>query len=198
MTSRPRCAKMATLEHSVRGSLFVDYVRMIRSQKAVDWGRHLLDRDLALLRERILPDAWYPMDTFERYGVAILQEVAHGQLEAVRMWGRLQVDALHALHPSLLAPGDVPDTMMRFQVMRKSFFDFDAVAVTEVNDDGARVRVNYHMGPVAEQAATLQTVGFFERLVELAGGTEVESALTARCWAGDPYSTIQLSWSMPG
>lgn len=134
------------------------------------------------------------METFERYGVAILREIAHGQLDAVRMWGRIQVDALHALHPTLLAPGDVPDTMMRFQVMRQSFFDFDALEVLEVHDGGARIRVGYHMGPTAEEAATWQTLGFFERLVALAGAPRVEGELLARCWEGDPQSIIELSW----
>jgi hypothetical protein len=186
------------MERRVRGSLFVDYVRMIRGHKAVDWSQLLPARDLQLLEEHIAPDGWYPMETFERYGVAILQEVACGQLQAVHMWGRMQVDALHALHPSLLAPGDVPDTMMRFQVIRKGFFDFDAVEVLEVHDAGARIRVSYHMGPVAEEAATLQTLGFFERLAELAGASSVEAELTSRSWAGDEQSIIELWWSSAG
>lgn len=167
---------------------------MIRGGKGTDFSHHLTPGDLALLEEEILPDAWYPMDTFERYGLAILAEIARGDLESVRMWGRLQVDALQALHPALLAPGDVPDTMMRFQVVRRGFFDFDALRVLEVHDGGARVRVRYHMGATAEEAATWQTVGFFERLVELAGGAEVEGALVARSWVGDPETIFDLTW----
>ncbi|MFW6050703.1 MAG: hypothetical protein ACODAU_05985 [Myxococcota bacterium] len=186
------------MERHVRGSLFVDYVRMICGHKQVDWGRHLTMRDLALLEEHITPDGWYPMDTFERYGVAILQEIARGQLDAVRMWGRIQVDALHALHPTLLAEDDVPDTIMRFQVIRRGFFDFDAVEVCEVHDGGARIRVRYHMGRVAEEAATWQTLGFFERLVELAGACWVEAELVARSWEGDPDSILALRWGTDG
>jgi hypothetical protein len=60
---------------------------------------------------------------------------------------------------------------------------------------GARLRVSYHMGPSAEEAATLHTLGFFERLVELAGAPSVEAQLTSRSWAGDPRSVIELWWS---
>ena len=35
----------------VRGVLFVDYVRMLRSQKKVDWAQHLAATDLAYLQE---------------------------------------------------------------------------------------------------------------------------------------------------
>ena len=43
----------------VRGVLFLDYVRMLRSQKAVDWSTHLPPEDLTYLSTKIEPDAWY-------------------------------------------------------------------------------------------------------------------------------------------
>ena len=52
----------------VRGVLFLDYVRMLRSQKAVDWAQHMTPEDAAYLATKIEPDAWYPMTTFERFG----------------------------------------------------------------------------------------------------------------------------------
>ena len=59
----------------VRGVLFVDYVRMLRSKKSVDWSRHLPAQDLQYLQMLIDPDGWYPMATFERMGNAILTTV---------------------------------------------------------------------------------------------------------------------------
>ncbi len=68
---------LATIhDRRVRGVLFVDYVRMIRSNKQVDWGRYLSADDLRWLNARIDPDGWYPMESFERFGIAILHEVA--------------------------------------------------------------------------------------------------------------------------
>ena len=64
-----------------RGVLFVDYVRMLRSQKAVDWSQHLAPEDLAYLRTQIDPASWYPMATFERMGNGIMRHIAHGNLE---------------------------------------------------------------------------------------------------------------------
>jgi hypothetical protein len=76
------------LQRHVRGILFVDYVRMVRGRKDVEWKKYLEPEDFVVLSQVIDPDGWYSMETFERLGVGILREIAHGQLEGVRMWGR--------------------------------------------------------------------------------------------------------------
>src|SRR3954470_4305601 len=101
---------------NVKGVLFADYVRMIRGHKDVDWAGHLPREDLFYLRSKIEPEEWYPMETFERFGNAILGEIAGGEIKAVTMWGRMSVDQLTAASPNLLAANDPVDTMMRFRV----------------------------------------------------------------------------------
>jgi len=56
---------------NVKGVLFADYIRMIRSHKGIDWTRLLTIEDLSFLRTQIQPDEWYPMASFERLGNAI-------------------------------------------------------------------------------------------------------------------------------
>jgi hypothetical protein len=178
----------------VRGVLFVDYVRMIRGHAAIDWSRYLEDEDAALLVQPIDPDAWYPMATFERFGVGIIREVAGGQLPAVQMWGRFQVESVRVAHPMLIAAGDPRGTLMRFRSMQRGFFDYDAIDVDEVLDDSAIVSAQYGMGVEAERAACHQTLGFVERMIEAAGGTDVVAKFEARGWDGDPRTLISLTW----
>jgi hypothetical protein len=185
------------LDRRVKGTLFVDYVRMLRAHKGADWSRHLLAEDMSFLVRRIEPDEWYPMDSFERMGIAILAEVAHGNLETVRTFGRISIDWLCQQHPNLLAKGDPRDTLMRFHVLRRSFFDYPALEMTSVSDGEAAVVVGYGMGPRAEEAATWQTLGFFEHLLETAGAREVKAWLSSRTWAGDAATLIQLRWFPP-
>src|ERR1051325_6656517 len=97
----------------VRGVLFVDYVRMLRSQKAVDWSLHLAPEDLPYLQMHIDPGRWYPMATFERMGNAILETVTRGELFPVQLWGRYSAAQLRAANPMLLAPNDPPETVTR-------------------------------------------------------------------------------------
>src|SRR5258708_1193632 len=182
------------LERRVKGTLFVDYVRMLRSRGDIDWSQRLEPADLGYLVQRIDRDGWYPMETFERMGNAILAEIAQGSLEAVRMFGRVSVDWLCKMCDNLVAPGDPRDTIMRFQVLRRSFFDYAALEMGAISDGEASVLVSYGMGPVAEEAASWQTLGFLERLLEVAGATEVKVRFSSRACVGDLVTPIELRW----
>lgn len=186
------------MNRRVRGVLFVDYVRMIRGHKAIDWSKYLLDEDAAMLVRPIDPEGWYPMSTFERLGIGIIREIGGGQLAAVHMWGRFQVEFVRAAHPTLIATDDPRGTFMRFQSLQRSFFDYDAVTVDEVLDDSAQVSVQYGMSAEAEEAACTQSMGFCERMVELAGGTDVVARFDATSWRGAPRTVISLRWREPG
>ena len=180
----------------VKGTLFVDYVRMLRAKKGVDWSRYLAPQDLFLLDQRIQPDAWYPMPSFERMGLAILAEITEGNLDLVRNWGRFQIDALCHVHPNLIAPDDPRESLMRFQVLRQSFFDWPALTIREISDGDASVQVAYGMCDRAEEAASWQTLGFFERLLEMSGAKDARVVFTERSWnTGESKTIITMHWT---
>lgn len=176
------------------GTLFVDYVRMLRARKDIYWPNHFQKEDLPYLTQRIQPEAWYPMGTFERMGLAILELIAQGELDTVRAFGSASVDWLLEQHPNLLSKGDPRESVMRFQVLRQSFFDFPALEVVGVSDSDAQLRIGYQMGPIAEEAAAFQTLGFFTRLLELCGADNVQARFTTRSWAGDRSTLLELTW----
>jgi hypothetical protein len=182
---------------NVRGVLFLDYVRMLRSLKAVDWAAHLPPEDVGYLSTKIEPDAWYPMATFERLGNEILRHVARGELFPVQLWGRYSAAQLRAANPTLLEPNHPIETLNRFRVLRATFFDFIALEVPMLHDDEAQIVIGYHMGMPAEEAAAYQTMGFFEGLLELAGASDVRAKFTERSWAGDPRTLLELLWKTP-
>jgi hypothetical protein len=182
---------------NVRGLLFLDYVRMLKSRKDVAWADHLPPEDVRFLKAKIDPDIWYPMATFERMGNAILKVIAGGDLRPVEMWGRFSVSQLHAANPMLLAKGDPVETLNRFRVLRQTFFDFPALDVLMLHDEEAQIAITYHMGMPAEEAASVQTLGFFASLLELAGASAVSARFSARSWAGDPRTILQLKWTSP-
>ncbi len=178
----------------VKGSLFVDYVRMLRAKKGVDWSRYLAPQDLPYLEQHIEPEGWYPMATFERMGIAILEEVADKNLGLVEQWGRLSIDWLASLHPNLVSKGEPRESLMRFQVLRQSFFDYPALTIREITDDEASIEIAYGMGARAEEAASHQTLGFFARLIEVSGAEVARIGFTARSWNGDPKTILAMTW----
>ncbi len=177
----------------VKGTLFVDYVRMLRAQKNTDWSRHLAPEDLSYLVQRIDADQWYPMGTFERMGLAMLTELSP-DLETIRAWGRWQVDGLCRIHSELVAHGDARDTLMRFRVLRAGFFDYEALTVAELADGDATLFISYGMSARAEEAASWQTLGFFERLVEVAGATNVLAWFENKSWTSEGRTRIRIRW----
>ena len=181
----------------VRGVLFVDYVRMLRSQKLVDWTHHLLAEDLPYLDTQIDQAAWYPMATFERMGNAILKTVTRGELFPVQLWGRYSAAQLRAANPTLLEANDPLETLARFRVLRETFFDFSALDVPLLHDTEAHIIVRYYMGMPAEEAASYQTRGFFEGLLDLAGARDVRSEFLEKSWDGDDRTLLTIRWAQP-
>lgn len=178
----------------MKGSLFVDYVRMLRARKDVDWGQRLAPEDLPYLTEKIEPEGWYPMLSFERMGLAILNVVANGDLELVRAFGQAQVEGLATSQPMLVAPQDPRESLMRFQVLRQSFFNFPALEARGVSDEEASFVIDYKMGDAAEEAASFQAMGFFERLLALAGARDIETWLERKRWTGEGATQLELRW----
>jgi hypothetical protein len=171
---------------------------MMRRAKNIEWERALPEGDLVYLRERIQADAWYPMETFERLGVAILRHVEEATLDAVRLWGTFSAGQFAGEHTELIARADAAETLMRLKVLRSTMFDFPAFDIRLVEENGAHVMVNYQMGPVAEEAACHQTMGFCEGVLSLAGMRNIRASFVERRWAGDTRTLILLGWSPPG
>ena len=181
----------------VKGSLFLDYVRMLKAHKGVLWSAWLPPDDVGYLDQTIDKAGWYPMATFERMGNAILKFVAGDQLMPVQLWGRFSAAQMRTAHPMLLAPSDPVETLNRFHVMRQTFFDFEALHVLMLHDGEAQISIAYHMGMPAEEAASVQTMGFFEGLLELAGAKEIKAKFREKSWDGDKRTLLDIRWTSP-
>ena len=179
----------------VKGVLFLDYVRMLKAQKSMDWPSIFPASDVRYLEEQIDITAWYPMDTFERMGNAILRFVAGAQLLPVQLWGRFSAAQMRNINPKLLAAGDPVETLHRFKVMRATFFDFPALEILMLHEGEAQIEIRYHMGMPAEEAAAVQTMGFFEGLLDLAGAKEIEARFREKSWLDDERTVLVLRWT---
>ncbi len=178
----------------VKGVLFADYVRMLRAHRGRSWHEFLEPEDLPFLQRPIDADEWCPMETFERLGLAVFQAIAEGDLGLVRDWGRASVARLVAAHRHVLVPGDPRESLMRFFVLRKSLFDFEALTMLQLCDSSASIGVEYGMMPLAERAAAVQTMGFFEGLIGLSEGSDVSGEFLESSWRGDRQTIIGFTW----
>jgi hypothetical protein len=181
----------------VRGVFFLDYVRMVKRQRATESER-LLAEDRVLLDSKIDPGSWYPMEVFERLGLAILDCFTGDSpdpIRPIRMFGRFQINGILAQFPELLVPKHPRDTLMRFRVLMSSFFDFPALDVLSIDDTSAEVTIRYGMCAAAERAAAWQTLGFFEALLALSGAMHNHCEFVARSWETPGRITrLRLRW----
>ena len=188
----------ATTAKHVKGVLFVDYVRMVRTRKDIDWSQRLSAENLAWVHREIDPDGWYPMAVFEALGTAILDVFGVGNVELARLWGHQSVELLVDKNPLLCAPDDPVETLNRVRVLRSTYFDFEAMRFAMILEDELLVILDYGMQPGAEEAACYQTLGFFEALLGRAGGTDIVGDFFERSWAGDSRTAISYRWTPPG
>jgi len=170
---------------------------MIRRRKDVDWLLALRVEDLALVQQRIVLDAWYPMSSFERLGLAILANFGGAGFEAVRLWGNFSAQQFAHDHATVVAADDPVETLMRLKVQRATLFDFPAFDIPTLIDGHALVTMTYGMGPIAEEAACHQTLGFCEGVLALAGAREIKGALGELSWLGAPHTALLLDWQPP-
>ncbi|UCD83373.1 MAG: hypothetical protein JSU92_08605 [Deltaproteobacteria bacterium] len=183
------------MSKNVQGVLFIDYVRMIKSKRDVDWSKYLTPDDMSFLEQNILKSRWYPLDSFERMGVGILKEIANGDMELVRLFGKHSIEDLKDAHRHLVCEDNPRKSLMMFQELRKRFFDFDSIEVLEIQNDFAKLKIGYGMSKIAEEAATYQTLGFFEALLKISGASDVQHNFTSKSWEGDPETVLELSWT---
>jgi hypothetical protein len=179
---------------NVKGVIFLDYARMIKKHKHLDWDKHLEPEDREILSQMILPSQWYPLESYQRMGLAVFHEFAKGDVETVRAWGRTSMDEMLKVYKTLVEEGEPLRTIEKFKILRSRFFDFEGIEIEPRPGNRVHIKVDLAFEGVAEEAYALQTLGGFERLLELSGAKEIRYQFLKKAWEGDGETVIDLSW----
>ncbi len=119
---------------------------MLRANKGFDYSGYLDASDVHHLNSRIDEHGWYPMESFERLGLAILGEIIRGDLEMTKVWGHTTVELLSARYPELVEHSDPTETIRRFKVLQNSFFNFYPLQIREQLETEVRVQIAFGHG----------------------------------------------------
>jgi len=186
------------MDKHVKGSLFQEYARMVKNLKQVDWGKYLTSSDLEIIHHMIIPSKWYPLESYQRLGVAVFQEIAQGKPEAALAWGRHTMDDLYSTYQQLvMVQGDPVSTLKKFHKLSRQFFDFDGFEIITLEHNYIQIKLSRDFGEIAVQGYTYQILGTIQRLIELCGMKEVKAEFDAKVWEGAPHTIFKLSWA-PG
>ena len=180
----------------VKGSLFSEYVRMIKKAKNADFSRHLAPEDQKYMQQQILASNWYPLQSYEHLGIAILHEIVKGDLHSIRLWGKASFNELVKVYRHLVKPGDPASSIRTFDRLKAGFFNFDALEIEQPSDTIAQLTLSIAETNAAKEAIAYQMTGMVERLLELSGARNIEYVFEGRQNANDPPSKVTLKWNL--
>jgi hypothetical protein len=166
----------------VKGTLILNYVKLIRGNKDRDWDKYLEPEDWKIINSKVLAASRYPYESFRRMGFAVFKEIANSDMEVVRGFGRFVVSSLFEVYSSLIfVPGNPLATIKKLAENKEIFLGGDSdTQVKEHGDDWALCKV---VPPSQEndeerlEAFCYQHAGHLEELVEQAGGKNVRSTI---------------------
>jgi hypothetical protein len=166
----------------VKGSLMLDYVRLIRANRDRNWDRWLKPADWEIINGKVLPSQKFPYELFRRIGFAVFKEIAQSNLETVRGFGRFNIRGLIQVYQaSILVPGDPMTSVRKLSQLRKLFMEGGGETRMEARGPkGLRYEVMLPEGETHDegtQAYAYQIAGNLEELIERAGGKQARTSV---------------------
>ncbi len=180
---------------NVKGTFCLDYVKIIKKSKHIDWSKYLEPQDLAILDQRILSSQWYPLDSFIRMGLAVFKELVGGNLDTARGGGKIFMDQMADIYQNLVRDGDPMRSLDTFRIIRNRFFDFEGLEIERLGDNMVHIYVNLGFGHEGDEPYSHHLVGAFERLLELSRAEDIEVSLLEKSWDGAERTIIAAKWS---
>jgi len=177
-----------------KGTVLVGFVKTIKADKSGVYDKYLTAEDKTIISQKILPNIWYPYETFRRCFNAVFEVIAKKDLEQVRNWGKLYGQAIMSdLYKGVLKKDDPIGYLKNSQVFIRNFFDFGRVEVVVEGENQILLKLidfDPQFAPVHYMIR-----GWMERTAELCGAKDLKVEFVTKGWEGDPHSSIRLSWS---
>jgi len=181
----------------VKGSVLVDYVKLMRASPQLPWADHLAPADLEQLQQMILPASWYPVELFQRLGLAVFKLVSKESYEVVRNFGRFLAEQMNAQNPGLVVKDRPRDTLNKYQVIQDRLFSYKVVEIQEQGPGRLIFQANFLPQNVGIQLYMEATAGTLGRLIEFSGGRNVRTRLLEGMWQGGNSNTMEVTWEEP-
>jgi len=163
----------------VKGSLVIDYVRMIRSIKSVDWEKWLDHENLDAIQEEIVTSAWYPYKLFRQLAWACFQGIAKGDFNMASTFGRFNMKNLLPVYRKVLVPDDPKTSVSNFVRFWGNFFQGEGMELVlkELSETQAAFEIKppqEEQNPDRVEAFAHQLGGMLIELVENAGSIKAK------------------------
>jgi len=187
--------------NQIKGTLFLEYARIIRANKDRDWKKYLSEQDLKMIFGEILANHWYPLESYERAGFAIFKEIAQGKLESAWQWGRVALeDIATKFYQHLIRAQEPMKAIERCKTFVQQWYQFEdpnfsPIEVQPISENQAKVIIKHIYPMQGFEAYVHQVAGTMERLVEMNGAKERKVEITEHNWnSSPPFAVLNISW----
>jgi hypothetical protein len=178
----------------VKGTLLLDYIRMVRANKEGAWNDYLTPEDWEIINGQVLSSQWYPYESFRRIAYAAFKIIAKSDLDAARAYGRFNIQNLLEVYKTIIQPGDPAGSIKKLSALRRTFFQGEVDTLIEDQGPGWLV---YKVIPPKEGEdfekfeAFCQTIaGNLEEISERAGGKNI----SVKVEADEDAGRIRVEW----
>ena len=183
----------------VKGTVILDLVRIIRSEKDKNWEPYMAPEDMEIINGTVMASKWYPGDSFWRISYAVAKEVGRMEPENLFAFGRLSASSYLKLYNRLLVPGDPAATIERCISSWNLFYDFEGSADYRRNETQKgpnRITIKAYdypemLLPEMRFPYFYGLAGYYQEMAERAlAGKEIRNTFTDK---GDHYE-IAYTW----
>lgn len=183
-------------DKKVKGSMLVDFVRMIRSFKDLDWNRYLKPEDWDTINGLILSSKWYPFELYSRCSNAAFELLGKGNLQNARANGQMMAKQLFEITYKSMVQGKHPaEALQQFVGTYSSFFNFSMLKFEAVAGTHVKIHHDYDARDKRNIPYCHQLQGMLETLVQMTGGKNGKVEIIAKQWEGAPATTFDISWT---
>jgi hypothetical protein len=185
------------MERKLKGSVALDMVKVVRAFPDQPWDRFLLPEDMEIVNSMIIPAEWYPIEFFQRVGLAVYKLVAKGNDEVVAQFARRAMKELYeGPYRPFLAQGDPFAATEKFLDLRRGLFNFSKMEMERTGEESLRVRIS-EFGTLEEGLDVFMLVlgVHFQELIKYNGGDRVNLDYHRETEAGQIKMVFELSWT---
>jgi hypothetical protein len=180
---------------NVKGSVFIDLVRMIKKDRSGVYDKYLTNKDREVIRQKIWATGWYPYETYKHCLKAIFEVVAKNDLEVAKEWGRRTCQAvMTSTYKDHLTGRDPFSFIKQFEIINQSLYDFGK---TEIVAEGEN-RALYKLSSFDAEFVLLYYIiqGWIERGLELSGAKNIKCEFVTKSWEGHPITSMRFTWTL--
>ena len=182
----------------VKGSMLLDFTKMIRANHDKPWQKFLDLEDMQALNNMIVPLAWYPLKVFRKAGLAVFEVFGKKDPESAREWGRNMVRRIpEEIYNSFFNKNDPARALRNYVNVNRSTFSFLRPRFSPSGP--ASARIGLHGTPeVKKEFPDLELLGLIlagsvEELTRKNGGLDPQVALKTD-GQDDELFALHVTW----